>query len=197
MKNTILLLLMLIVTLVFSQDTIIDNGVYKVTYNLKYRVPTKVEYHLYRGGGECSRDKMNFKSYPFTSNSKEYSKSGYDKGHLVNAEDFAYDCEKMKKTFEFYNVIPQTHHLNAGIFKHYETATRDLSQTDSVSIILINVIDTKNFIGKMTYKVISTYRIVRSLTTGEVLICVRFSSLMEAATEIHINQAQSELKMKL
>lgn len=197
MKSTILLSLLLLVTLAFSQDTVINNGVYKVHYNLKYRVPTKIEYHLYKGGGECSREKMTFRSQPFTSNNNEYKKSGYDRGHMANAEDFAFDCAKMNKTFEFYNVVPQTHHLNAGIFKHYETTTRDLSQTDSISVTLVNVIDKKNHIGTNTYKVISTYRIVRSLTTGAVLICVRFSYLTESAVEIHINQAQSELGMKL
>jgi len=35
-----------------------------------------------------------------------YSKhQKYEIGHIANAEDFAYDCDKERNTFRFYNIL--------------------------------------------------------------------------------------------
>ena len=39
------------------------------------------------------------------------------------------------KTFRYFNCIPQTHRLNAGIWKHYETEVRKLSFNSHLLII--------------------------------------------------------------
>lgn len=36
---------------------------------------------------------------------KDYLNSGYDAGHLANAEDFAFDRYKEEKTFRYYNCL--------------------------------------------------------------------------------------------
>lgn len=81
-------------------DTIINVGHYKSYVNLQLKEPVYVSYVLYRGGGECSRSNFSFKNDTELDihNNKSYYKSGYDRGHLVNAEDFAYDCELGEKT---------------------------------------------------------------------------------------------------
>jgi endonuclease G len=180
MKHLLIIILSVITISSYSQhDTTINNGVYMVVYSIDYKVPKVVKYHLYHGGGECSRDRMSFKSQSFTSNDKEYTHSGYDRGHMVNAEDYAFDCIKMKKTFEFYNVVPQTHHFNAGIFKRNEEEIRKLSQTDSIEITIINIIDKKNYIGTGTHKILTTYKMVKSLTTNKILLCVKLTELTD------------------
>jgi DNA/RNA endonuclease G (NUC1) len=65
---------------------------------------------------------------------KDYLKSGYDRGHLANAEDFAYDCEKEKCTFSYYNCIPQHPQLNRGSWKSWESTIRKESQKDRLKI---------------------------------------------------------------
>jgi endonuclease G len=89
-----------------------------------------VKYKLYRGGGDCDRKQFHFtnENVHDVAKQSDYVHSGYDQGHLCNAEDFANDCRKEELTFRFYNCIPQTPNLNRGIWKGYEQKIRKLSQ---------------------------------------------------------------------
>ena len=93
---------------IFSQnveryDTIVNEQIYRSYYSYKIKGASFVIYRLYKGGGKNSRVGMNFKSsFPHFS----YKGSGYDIGHLANAEDFAYDRVLEEKTFRFYNAVP-------------------------------------------------------------------------------------------
>lgn len=156
-------------TLCFSQsvDTIITTPIYTSYYSYKTHTPLFVVYKLYKGGGVCSRKGMNFESDKVlqTSTYDDYNHSGYDIGHLCNAEDFAFDCDKEKSTFKFYNTIPQRPNLNRGIWSKYESSIRKLSQTDSLLIICGGY----NFIGKIGKTMIPTicFKIVRNLNTKD------------------------------
>jgi len=136
-KNNIILYLLIGLSFnVFSQDTIIYTDSYTSYFDTTYKQPLYVSYKLYKGGGDVSRKGMNFKGIKnITCTDKDYYKSGYDRGHLVNAEDFAYDSIKLESTFRYYNCLPQTSNLNRGIWKKYESLIRDLSYTDSLLII--------------------------------------------------------------
>jgi len=146
MKSLILSFFVLTSTLLFSQDTLkydtlITTKSYKSYYSKKYRDPIAVKYVLFKGGGDCSRASFEFKNdikgLPTAYNS-DYKSSGYDKGHMANAEDFAYDCSLDELTFRYYNCVPQTSELNRGPWKHFETVIRTFSQTDSLEIICYN-----------------------------------------------------------
>lgn len=180
MKHLLLIILSVLTINAYSQhDTVINNGVYSVVYSITYKVPKMIRYKLYKGGGDCSRDGMGFKSHPFTSKNSEYLNSGYDRGHCCNAEDMAFSCEKEKATFDYINVVPQTHHFNAGIFKRNEEEIRKLSQNDSIEITIVNIIDKKNYIGTGTHKIITTYKMVKSLTTNKVILCAKLTELTD------------------
>lgn len=115
-------------------DTIIDKIVYKSYYSYEIKSPLYVIYYLYKGGGECSRKNLSFTKEFKSATNKDYLKSGYDRGHLVNAEDFAFDCEMEKCTFSYYNCIPQHPKLNRGSWKSWETTIRKESQQDKLKI---------------------------------------------------------------
>ena len=123
----------------FSQtvDTIITNIIYKSYFSYQTHTPLFVSYILYKGGGNCSRESMRFTTNGLTQSAtgKDYGYSGYDIGHMANAKDFAFDCEKERLTFSFYNALPQTPTLNRGCWKHIESEIRKQSQTDSLLII--------------------------------------------------------------
>lgn len=164
---------------IYSQvDTIIKTKYYTSYYSFLTKNPVFVSYKLYQGGGSCKREGLNFKSAKSNkiATNKDYSDSGYDKGHLANAEDFAYDCEALELTFNYINCIPQTPDLNRGMWKVYEKKIRDLSQTDSLLIISGGVSgkrfmkDSKVAIPRFCFK------IVQSLTTKKILYCVIFSN---------------------
>lgn len=132
-------ILLLFSQFVFSQncDTILKNDVYSSFISYELKMTIQVNYKLYKGGGDCDRSGFNFKKGTRIkiSANKQYTKSGYDRGHLANAEDFAYDCEKDEKTFRYYNCLPQTPNLNRGVWKTWETTIRAESQTDSLLIM--------------------------------------------------------------
>jgi endonuclease G, mitochondrial len=56
---------------------------------------------------------------------RDYSNSGYDRGHLVPAADMAFSDEAMMETFYMSNVSPQESGFNRGIWKELEENTRD------------------------------------------------------------------------
>ena len=119
---------------IHGYNYIIDMKYYKSYYSKVIRGPSFVIYKLYKGGGNESRISYNFKKYKDLEYFN-YTKSGYDRGHLVPAEDFAYDNIRLKSTFYYINCIPQTPNLNRGQWKRYETEIRKLSQSDSLLII--------------------------------------------------------------
>ena len=54
----------------------------------------------------------------------DYKKSGYDRGHLSPAADFAFDAAAMSETFYMSNMSPQAGGLNRGIWKDLEAEVR-------------------------------------------------------------------------
>lgn len=130
--------------------------------------PVFVSYKLYQGGGDCSRAGFRFKNDReiYLVGDAEYLYSGYDKGHLVNAEDFAYDCELDELTFRYYNCLPQTPNLNRGIWKSWETNLRKVSQQDSL-LILCGGVWTDRFKGNMPVPTLC-WKVVKNLRTRQV-----------------------------
>jgi endonuclease G len=115
-------------------DATINKSSYLSYYSYNIKSPLYVVYYLFKGGGNCSREKLRFRSEQKSATDEDYKKSGYERGHLVNAEDFAYDCEKERQTFSYYNCVAQSRELNRGSWKSWETAIRKESQKDSLKI---------------------------------------------------------------
>ena len=117
-------------------DTVICNAIYSAAFSYEYKEPLFVTYKLYKGGGNCRRTSFRFGNDAKLNcaSDKDYKGSGYNRGHLANAEDFAGDCINEKITFMYYNALPQTPNLNRGIWKAWETRIRNESQNDSLLI---------------------------------------------------------------
>jgi endonuclease G, mitochondrial len=56
---------------------------------------------------------------------RDYTNSGYDRGHLVPAGDMAFSDEAMIETFYMSNISPQESGFNRGIWKELEANVRD------------------------------------------------------------------------
>lgn len=174
---SILIPLISFVTLSQQVDTIIKTKAYSSYYSFKYKTPVIVVYTLYKGGGDCNRDKFHFKvaSLKKGATSEDYSCSGYDMGHLANAEDFAYDCSLDELTFRFWNCLPQTPQLNRGIWNVNEAEIRKLSQSDSLLIICGGFF--KNFfIGDSVYVPSTCFKVVYSYTQKNVVMSLIFTN---------------------
>ena len=137
LKNTLLpLLLLLILQQGNAQriDTVINKPAYQSHFSFAVKSPLYVVYYLYKGGGDCSRERFQFTKEYRSANNKDYLKSGFDRGHLANAEDFAFDCEMERCTFSYYNCLPQHQKLNRGSWKSWEATIRKESQRDRLKI---------------------------------------------------------------
>ena len=121
LKNSLLpLLLLLILQKGNAQriDTIINKPAYQSYFSFAVKSPLYVVYYLYKCGGDCSRERFLFTKEYRSANNKDYLKSGFDRGHLANAEDFAFDCEMERCTFSYYNCLPQHQKLNRNQAHH-------------------------------------------------------------------------------
>jgi hypothetical protein len=117
-------------------DTIVHKGIYDSYFSFKTKTPVFVTYILFHGGGNCKRNGMVFKGEKGkTFTDAEYKGSGFDIGHMADAKDFAFDCDKELTTFSYYNAIPQTPNCNRGDWKSLEERIRNYSTNDSILII--------------------------------------------------------------
>ena len=176
MKNILLFILILCVlqTAAQKEDTVITNEVYTSHFSYALREPLYVVYKLYQGGGNCDRSQFHFTTggLPNSALPMDYAATGYDEGHLCNAEDEANNCERDGLTFRFYNCVPQTRRLNRGIWKVWETTIRAESKADSLLIICGSI-----FSNKMTgrlYVPVKCWKVVYSLTTHQLMHCMLF-----------------------
>jgi len=199
-KILLLILLPFLPFLSFGQkvDTVIKTKIYKSYFSYHYCEPLYVSYKLYNGGGDCSRESFSFYNDTKikTSTDKDYSHSGYDKGHLANSEDFANDCKKDEMTFRYYNCLPQTPNLNRGIWKHWETVIREESKSDSLLVICGGVFSNKKM-GNV-YVPDFCWKIVKSLSTGKIKHVLWFTNAESNSTcqELSLADLQKKLKYK-
>jgi endonuclease G len=67
---------------------------------------------------------------------KDYSHSGYDRGHLCNSEDRTSSEYLNEETFLMSNMIPQTRELNRGPFKMLEAYCRKLAIKKGMNLLI-------------------------------------------------------------
>lgn len=109
---------------------IVKHTAYTLNYIEKYEQASWVAYQLTGnnvGGGFERTNK--FIEDPLVStgsaSNKDYSKSGYDRGHLAPAADMSWSEESMKESFFFSNMSPQKPEFNRGIWKKLEEQVRE------------------------------------------------------------------------
>jgi endonuclease G len=156
----------------YKPDTSIITEAYVSYVNKDLGQALYVKYKLYKGGGDCKRA-TNWVNDTELNLVDEYQYKGtiYDKGHLANAEDFAYDCHLDSLTFRDYNRLPQTRKLNRGIWKTNEAEIRKLSQTDSLIIYCGGYWDSKSKeVNKMKVPTIC-WKVVYSLSLKKIVFC--------------------------
>ena len=66
---------------------------------------------------------------------KDYTRSGYERGHMAPAADFKWSAKAMSATFKMTNVCPQTSLLNGGAWSRLEQKVREWAIRDSVLIV--------------------------------------------------------------
>lgn len=77
-------------------------------------------------------------------NNSDYSRSGFDKGHMAPAADMKWSNEAMKESFYFSNVCPQHPELNRRKWKTLEDKVREWAVADSAILIICGPVTNKN-----------------------------------------------------
>lgn len=128
-------------SLIPRQEQIIRHSGYTVSYNKDLRIPNWVSYELTRRetiGKEKRNDR--FIADPLvkgvSATNEDYSRSGYDKGHMAPAADMKWSNTAMKESFYFSNICPQHPQLNRRGWKKLEEKIRDWAAADSAIIVI-------------------------------------------------------------
>ncbi len=67
---------------------------------------------------------------------RDYSRSGYDRGHMCPAGEQKWSDEAMHNSFVMANICPQKHELNTGAWKTLEDKERNWAKRDGAIVIV-------------------------------------------------------------
>lgn len=135
---------------------LVKHAYYVLSYNETYEQANWVYYSLtdsmvLNGGEERSNSFKMDKLVPTVSaKSSDYTKSGYDRGHLCPAADMGFSPIAMQESFLMSNISPQTPEFNRGIWKELETTVRDWARKERQIYVVTGPVfkDNKGSIGK-------------------------------------------------
>lgn len=131
---------------------------YYTAYDPSFKIPRFVAWNLTAQHAQgCNGRDGQFTRDPMAAGKdvppSAYEGSGYDKGHLADANDFNYDPTEETQSFYMTNMTPQAPGLNRGPWKWVEQASRDWAvDENSVEIYAGPVIS-------MSDSTISQYRV--------------------------------------
>ncbi|WP_294471639.1 DNA/RNA non-specific endonuclease [uncultured Bacteroides sp.] len=128
-------------SLTSRQEQIIRHTGYTVSYNRDLKLPNWVSYELTRKETKGKEKRSNrFIADPLVkgaiATNADYTRSGYDKGHMAPAADMKWSPVAMNESFYFSNMCPQHPQLNRRGWKKLEEKIRDWAVADSAIIII-------------------------------------------------------------
>ena len=136
-------------------NDLVKHTYYTLSYNEKYEQANWVYYTLtdkmVNEGGEERSNK--FKMDPMvlsgSAKSSDYTKSGYDRGHLCPAADMGFSPTSMEESFYMSNISPQAPDFNRGIWKELETDVRKWAKKEHKIYVVAGPVfkDNKGTIG--------------------------------------------------
>jgi endonuclease G len=113
-----------------SGEKVTKHMAYSVSYNHKHMQANWVAYeltlsHTLGAAERESRFVVDPIITPQTARTEDYTKSGFDRGHLAPAADMKFSAQAMTESFYTSNISPQRPGLNRGIWKKLEEKIRD------------------------------------------------------------------------
>lgn len=112
------------------EERILKRMTYTVSYNEDWNLPNWVAWELNREK-LIERESRSDKFLPDPDLprrkavvTKDYSGSGWDRGHMCPASDNRWHFRAMQESFYMTNICPQHHNLNRGDWKELEEASR-------------------------------------------------------------------------
>jgi len=137
-------------------NDLVKHTYYTLSYNEKYEQANWVYYSLtdsmvIKGGSERSNKfKVDKMVSTGSAKSADYTKSGYDRGHLCPAADMDFNPIAMEESFLMSNICPQAPDFNRGIWKELETEVRNWAKKEHKLYVVTGPVfnDNKGTIGQ-------------------------------------------------
>ena len=114
-----------------SGEQILHRTAMTISYNKEMRTPNWVAYQMLKSDmdGNLSREPefyqdFDIKEEKYRVSTYDYSRSGYDRGHMAPAGDFNGSRAAKKETFYMTNICPQNHKLNGDSWNTLEKQCR-------------------------------------------------------------------------
>ena len=113
-----------------QREQIIKHEGYTVSYNSDYKIANWVAYELTSREATSSKNERLNKFVPdpmvkgASATNGDYTRSGYDRGHMAPAGDMKWSAKAMRESFYLSNICPQKPGLNRGIWKVLEEQSR-------------------------------------------------------------------------
>lgn len=134
---------------------LVKHSYYALSYNEKCEQANWVYYELsdsmVLNGGEKRSNKFRIDKRIVSGSAKssDYTKSGYDRGHLCPAADMGFNPVAMEESFLMSNISPQAPDFNRGIWKELESTVRDWARQEHRIIVVTGPVfkDLKGAIG--------------------------------------------------
>jgi endonuclease G len=132
-------------------DQIIDKQVYIICYDYNMKGARYVSYTL--DGNKVNTVNIKKRSSFYTeknlpkkyrSHTKDYTHSGYDRGHLANDASFDYDEKVVRKTYTMANIIPQAPKVNRKTWIKAEKLERKIAASLGSVNVLNGVVYSSN-----------------------------------------------------
>ncbi len=151
------------------KEQIIRHEGYTVSYNSDYRIANWVAYELTASEAQSQKVERSNKFVPdpqvkgATATNEDYTRTGYDRGHLAPAGDMKWSAKAMRESFYLSNICPQKPKLNRGIWKELEEQCRLWAKENGALLIATGPVITDDMkrmgknrvaIPKAFYKVI-------------------------------------------
>lgn len=158
-----------------SDEYFLDQRAFVLSYSPEKRVPNWVAWQLDRRHLGHLHRKRDFRAdlalparfYRVTG--RDYSHSGYDRGHLCPSADRQESAEENSRTFLFTNIEPQLHELNAGPWEQLESYARARVQGGALLYIVAGGVFGAPFstIGNGVAVPIANFKIMVMLAPGQ------------------------------
>jgi len=163
-----------------TDDYLIKRKQYVISYNKNKNVANWASWNLNkkwygkynRVSGFKSDNELPDNFYKVTT--RDYTNTGYDRGHIVASKDRSNNTTNNKATFLMSNIYPQEPDLNQGPWKRLEDYCRSLclSKNKELYVIAVGVFKTGNKLDENIAIPDSCYKIIIILRRDESLLAV-------------------------
>lgn len=139
-----------------ANSELVKYNFFTISYSAKYKNPEWASYPLTAEMVKVSVAERNSsfrqdKAVSGCAVTGDYTNSGYDRGHLVPAEDMNFDETAMYESFFMTNVSPQDPTFNRGIWKSLEDKVRKWATANKKIYVVVGAILPKRSSATLEY----------------------------------------------